>query len=45
MQEKKLGSLTKGKIADIILVEGNPQENIRNTDNVRMVFKDGVRYR
>jgi len=41
---RKTGFSTKGKLADIIVVEGNPLENIRNTDNVRMVFKDGVRY-
>ncbi len=44
-QEKKLGSLTQGKLADIVVVEGNPLENIRNLDHVRMVFKEGVRYR
>ncbi len=44
-QEKKLGSLTQGKLADLVVVEGNPLENIRNLDNVRMVFKEGVRYR
>jgi imidazolonepropionase-like amidohydrolase len=44
-QEKKLGSLTQGKLADLVVVEGNPLEDIRNLDHVRMVFKEGVRYR
>lgn len=43
--EKKLGSLTKGKLADIIVVEGNPLETITALGSVTMVFKEGKRYR
>ena len=43
--EKKLGSLTNGKLADIIVVEGNPLDTIESLGNVTMVFKEGKRYR
>jgi len=33
-----------GKRADIIIVEGNPLENIRNIRNVRFVITDGAMY-
>lgn len=35
------GSLEQGKIADLIVVEGNPLANIRNTRNVRWVATRG----
>lgn len=43
--ENKLGSLTKGKLADIIIVEGNPLNTIESLGDVSMVFKEGKRYR
>jgi imidazolonepropionase-like amidohydrolase len=41
----RLGTLTAGKEADIVLVEGNPLERISAVRNVRHVFKAGVLYR
>jgi imidazolonepropionase-like amidohydrolase len=38
----KLGTVEKGKIADLIVVEGNPLENISNLRKLKMVFKDGT---
>jgi imidazolonepropionase-like amidohydrolase len=39
---KDLGSVEPGKLADIIVVEGNPLDDIATTTkNVRMVIKDG----
>ena len=37
-----LGTLEKGKIADLIIVSGNPLENIDDAANVRYVMKNGV---
>ncbi len=39
--EKKLGTLEKGKIADIIAVDGNPLEQIERLQKVNFVMKDG----
>jgi imidazolonepropionase-like amidohydrolase len=43
--EKQIGTLEKGKLADIISVQGNPLENIENLKNVNLVMKDGVRFK
>jgi len=40
-----LGTLAEGKLADVIVVKGNPLEDIRllgNADNVKVVMKDGL---
>ncbi|WP_026908351.1 metal-dependent hydrolase family protein [Paucisalibacillus globulus] len=42
--EDKVGTLEKGKLADIIVVKGNPLEDIyslANNDNIQVVIKDG----
>ena len=36
------GSITEGKVADIIAVQGNPLDNIRLMENVHFVMKGGV---
>jgi imidazolonepropionase-like amidohydrolase len=41
----KIGSISKGKLADIIAVEGNPLENISALRKVRMVMKEGIIYK
>lgn len=40
----RLGTVEKGKWADLISVQGNPIENIRNMRQIRLIMKDGVRY-
>jgi len=38
----QLGTVEKGKLADLLVVAENPLENISNIRKVKMVFKDGV---
>lgn len=38
----RVGSLTPGKYADIIAVNGNPLENVKLLEDVRFVMKGGV---
>lgn len=40
----QLGTLTPGKEADVVLLEGNPLRNISAARQVRHVFKAGVHY-
>ena len=42
--EDKIGTVEKGKLADLISVQGNPLDDIRNIRQIRLVMKDGVRY-
>jgi imidazolonepropionase-like amidohydrolase len=41
--DDKLGTLEAGKLADLIVVDGNPVDDLQALDNVRMTFKEGVR--
>ncbi|HET8925517.1 MAG TPA: amidohydrolase family protein [Candidatus Acidoferrum sp.] len=40
----KIGTLAAGKLADIVVIDGDPSVNIRDIEKVEMVFKDGVGY-
>ncbi|HEY6989378.1 MAG TPA: amidohydrolase family protein [Bryobacteraceae bacterium] len=41
----KIGTLEPGKLADIVAVPGNPLQDIRATQSVLFVLKEGVVYR
>ena len=41
----KLGSVEKGKLADIIAVDGDPVKDIRMMKEVSFVMKDGEIYK
>jgi imidazolonepropionase-like amidohydrolase len=40
-QFEELGTIEPGKLADIIVIDGNPLANIETLDNVDIVVKDG----
>jgi imidazolonepropionase-like amidohydrolase len=42
--EKELGTVEKGKRGDLILIDGNPLDDIRNTRNVEYVITNGTMY-
>ena len=46
--EDQIGSLTAGKFADVVIVEGNPLENIEvlaDAEHIRFVMKEGKVYK
>ena len=42
--DKDLGSLEVGKIADLLVLNANPVDNIKNTANIQYVMKGGTLY-
>ena len=42
--DKDLGSIAAGKIADLVVIRGNPVATPRDIRNVTIVFKEGVGY-
>ena len=44
-EKDKLGSIEKGKLADIVAVDGNPLTDVKAFGRVVFVMKDGVVYK
>ncbi|MBD1568067.1 MULTISPECIES: amidohydrolase family protein [Aliivibrio] len=47
-QEGKLGQITEGAYADLLIIEGNPLEGVAcvtNTETQKLIMKDGVVYK
>ena len=42
--EKDLGSIKVGKIADLLVLDSSPLDDIRNTADIRFVIKSGIVY-
>jgi imidazolonepropionase-like amidohydrolase len=40
----RIGSITPGKQADLVVVAGNPAARIADCENVKYVFKEGIAY-
>ena len=43
-KESDLGTVAQGKLADLILVEGDPRTDMSVLRSPRLVFKDGIGY-
>jgi imidazolonepropionase-like amidohydrolase len=43
-RQATIGTITPGKNADLVVINGNPAANISDIENVEIVFKDGVGY-
>jgi hypothetical protein len=41
-RSKEIGSLEKGKQADLVLIDGDLEANIKNIRNTELVFKKGI---
>ncbi len=42
--DKDLGSLEAGKLADLVIVDGDPLKDIKDALNVKIVMKNGLKY-
>jgi imidazolonepropionase-like amidohydrolase len=39
-----VGSIAPGKQADLVLIDGRPDEDITHLGKIDLVFKDGIAY-
>ena len=42
--DDQVGTIEIGKNADLVLIDGQPDQDIKSVQNVTMVFRDGVAY-
>ena len=40
----RMGTLEAGKLADLVVINGDPSTNVKDIEKVELVFKDGVGY-
>jgi hypothetical protein len=43
-EDDRIGTLAPGKLADLVVVRGNPASTISDIESVEIVFKDGIGY-
>jgi imidazolonepropionase-like amidohydrolase len=43
-EQDRVGTITAGKQADLVVIEGNPAARIADIEKVKLVFKDGAGY-
>ena len=43
--QARVGTLESGKLADIVVIPGDPLQNIRQVEKIVFVMKEGVIYR
>jgi len=43
-QQNRIGTLSAGKQADLVVIKGDPSKNINEIENVETVFKAGIGY-
>jgi imidazolonepropionase-like amidohydrolase len=43
-ESDRIGTIAAGKLADLVVIKGDPSSNIEDIENVETVFKEGVGY-